>query len=109
MTFLRERGTWALEPYPKRNIQILPNNFIFKKERNADASLEKYKARAVYLGCNQKKNSYEKLCSTVLGFTIVRIELSIAGALNAYVHQMEVSSAFLHGHLHEEFYMHHPK
>lgn len=108
MTALRENETWELVPKPEGKT-VLPNKFILKLKRHTDGTVDKYKARLVVLGCNQQESDYDKIYSPVLDFTMVRIALTIAGKLKAHVHQMDVSSAFLHGKLSEDVYMQQPK
>lgn len=105
---LRERETWVLVPYP-RSARVLPCKVVLKVKRNTDGSIEKYKARIVALGCMQKANDHGETFSPGIDFTTIRIALAIAVWNRAYVHQMDVTGAFLYGRLKEEIYMSQPK
>jgi hypothetical protein len=73
---------------------------------NASGDIEKYKARLVAKGYTQREGiDFVETFSPVAKFTSIRI----LGALTAYfdleLHQMDVKTAFLNGHLDEEIYM----
>lgn len=52
---------------------------------------------------------YDETFSPVVRFSSIRALLSFAVQNNLYVHQMDVVTAFLNGHLEEEIYMEQPE
>ena len=106
---LHERGKWVLVPRPERTKVLLPCKIVLKIKRRPYNTIKKYKARLVALGCLQSIGDYDQTFSPVIGFTTVRMALSIAGIEGSPVHHMDVTGAFLYGDLEEEVYMDQPK
>ena len=77
---------------------------------NADGTLERYKARLVAQGCTQIFGlDYEETFSPVVRFESIRCLLAMATQHKLCLHQMDVSTAFLHGELSEEVYLKQPE
>lgn len=77
---------------------------------DADGTLECYKARLVTQGCTQKFGlDYEETFSPVVHFESIRYLLAMGTLHKLHLHQMDVSTAFLHGELSEEVYMRQPE
>ena len=88
------------------NSDTIGCKWVFKINRNADGSIDRYKARLVAQGYSQKEGiDLEETFSPVARFTSIRTILAIANELNLEVHQMDVQTAFLHVKLSEEIYM----
>ena len=51
-TALLQNGTWNLS-HPRPNINLVGNKWVFRIKRNADGSIERYKARLVNKGFHQ--------------------------------------------------------
>ena len=109
MKSLQSNGVWELvEPPPNR--KIIGSKWIFKRKVDADGILERYKARLVAQGCTQKFGlDYEETFSPVVRFESIRCLLAMGTQHKLYLHQMDVSTAFLHGELSEEVYMKQPE
>ncbi|KAM3280467.1 hypothetical protein ACQJBY_047323 [Aegilops geniculata] len=96
--------TWELVPRPPTANQI-SGKWVFKHKFCADGSLERYKARWVVRGFNQRAGvDYGETFSPVVKPATIRSVLTIAASRGWPVHQLDVKNAFLHGTLAEEVY-----
>ena len=69
----------------------------------------KYKARVVAKGYSQKEGvDYNEIFSPVVRHTSIRVLLALVAALDMELEQLDVKTAFLHGHLEVEIYMDQP-
>jgi hypothetical protein len=74
-----------------------------------DGNIERYKARLVAKGFHQQSEiNYGETYSPVIKPITICTVLSIAMSSGWSIKQMDVSNAFLHGFLHETFYMSQP-
>ena len=77
---------------------------------DANGAVERYKARLVAQGCTQRYGlDYEDTFSPVVHFESVRTVVALGAQHQFHLHQMDVSTAFLHGELAEEAYMRQPE
>jgi hypothetical protein len=106
---LMENKTWTLTPLPKGR-KAIGCKWVFRVKRNADGSIEKYKARLCAKGYSQVKGlDFNETFAPVAKFSSLRILLSIAAVQDLEVHHMDVKCAFLNGDLEEEIYMQQPE
>ncbi|KAL2227396.1 UNVERIFIED_CONTAM: Retrovirus-related Pol polyprotein from transposon TNT 1-94 [Sesamum indicum] len=105
MKSLKDNKTWVLVPKPE-NASIVDCKWLFKiKQENPI----KYKARLVAKGFTQKEGiDYNEIFSPVVKYTTVRIILALTAHYDWELKQMDVKTAFLHGDLDENIYMHQP-
>ena len=109
MRSLLSNKVWELvEPPPNR--KIVGSKRVFKWKIDANGIVERYKARLVAQGCTQKFGlDYEETFSPVVRFESIRFLLAVGAQHKLQLHQMDVSTAFLHGELTEEVYMRQPE
>jgi hypothetical protein len=109
MKSLRENKTWELVECPKgRN--VIGCKFVFKVKKSADGSVERYKARLVAKGYTQERGiDYEETFAPVIKMQSLRALVALANERNAFLHQMDVKTAFLYGELDEELFMEQPE
>ena len=89
--------------------QTINNKWIFVVKRNPDGLIERYKARLVIKGCNQKSGiDYYDTFSPIARLETIRLILSITAKHNMKLKHFDVASAFLNGHLEEEIFMKQP-
>ena len=82
------------------------SKWVFKKKTNAEGKVKKYKARLVEKGYSQVLGiDFGDIFSPVAKVTSIRLLLSIAGAFDFEVEQMDVKIKIFHEGLEEEIYM----
>lgn len=106
---LQENTTWILVPRPIDK-KVLTNRWVFRTKRNQDGQVEQYKARLVARGHTQEYGvDYDEIFAPVARYEIIRTLLAAAVNEEMHVHQMDVTSAYVQGELHDEVYMEQPK
>lgn len=97
---LRRNSTWQLVPRPP-DAPVVTGKWVFKHKLKPDGSLDRYKARAVH-GFTQKAGvDFGEAFSPVVKLATIKNILTIIANRLWPVHQLDVSNAFLHSHLHE--------
>lgn len=106
---LQENQTWTLTTLPK-DAKTIPSKWIFRVKTNPDGNIDKYKARFVIKGFNQRQGvDYNQTFSPVVKLSTIRSILSIAASKKMHLTQFDVSTAFLYGKLNETIYMQQPE
>ena len=101
--------TWELVPPPEGK-NIVGSRWILKVKRNADGSLDRYKARLVAQGYSQTKGvDYDEVFSPVARYSAIRSLLALANMHDLEVHQMDVKTAFLNGSIDSDIFMTQPE
>lgn len=106
LSSLEKHDVWYSTVLPPGQ-KLLPTKFIFQKKFDADGALLRYKARLVVQGHLQA--AVEMTYSPVVNFTTLRLALALAVQQGMYIHQMDVTTAFLHGEIDGEVYVKPPK
>ena len=105
---LIENDTWELVTLPEGK-NIVGSKWVFKVKRDANGTVERFKARLVAQGYSQAEGvDYHEVFSPVVRNTSIRTLLALANTCDWEVHQMDVHTAFLQGDLDEEIYMKQP-
>ena len=106
---LDDNNVWELVELPAGRKPV-GSKWVFKLKKNADGSIERCKVRLVAQGYSQKEGlDYDKTFSLVVRSESVRIVIALAAINGLTLHQMDITTAFLHGDLEEEVYMKQPK
>ena len=101
--------TWELTDLPK-GCRPITSKWIFNKKLRMDGSIERYKARLVIRGFDQKKGiDFFDTYSPVIKIAIIKTLIALAAIHDLVMHQMDVKTAFLNGDLEEEIYMSQPE
>ncbi len=101
--------TWVLVEKPK-GVKVLDHRWLYKKKRNPDGSVQRYKARLVIKGYLQKYLiDFIETFAGVARFESIRFILAIASAEGLFIMQFDVKTAFLYGNLEETIYMTQPE
>lgn len=68
-------------------------------------NVDRFKARLVIKGFLQRYGiDYNEIFAPVIRMEVLRLLLTIAALLDYEIHQIDVKTAFLNGHLDEEIY-----
>jgi len=109
MDSIAKNHTWILVDLPK-GAKPIRCKWIFKKKYFLDCSIEKYKARLVVKRFSQKQNiDYFDMFTPVTRISSIRVLIALASIYKIVIHQMDVKTTFLNGHLEEEIYMSQPE
>ena len=94
---------------PPPGVNILRSLWTFALKLNPDNTIERFKARLVIDGSQQKEGvDYEDTFASTAGRTTVRTFFAVAIVEGWLVHQIDVSQAFLYGQVDRNVYMRQP-
>jgi len=98
---LQANHTWRLVLRPDR-ANIVTGKWVFKHKYNHDGSLDRYKARWVVRGFTQRAEiDFGETFTPVVKPPTIRTVLTLIAGRRWPIRQLDVSNAFLHGHLDE--------
>eukprot|EP00253_Pinus_taeda_P001519 PITA_01519 len=105
---LLENDTWDLGPLPKGR-KLVRCKWVYRTKFGPDGKVDRHKAHLFAKGFSQVEGiDYTETFSLVSKMNSICLFLSLVAFFKWEVHQMDIKSAFLHGHLHEEIYMEKP-
>jgi hypothetical protein len=108
MKELERNATWDLVELP-RDRKTLGFKWFYKLKKGVDDKVERYKARLVAKDILIKKVLNFMRFFHVVKTVSIRIVLALVALLGLELEQLDVKTAFLHGHLNEEIYMEQPE
>jgi histone deacetylase 1/2 len=105
---LVDNKTWHLVPN-KKGSNLIDCKWVYRINRKADGTIDRYKARLVAKGFKQRYDiDYEDTFSPVVKAATIRLVLAISVSKGWSLRQLDVKNAFLLGVLEEEVYMKQP-
>lgn len=102
MKSLNDNEVWELVPLPEHR-KLIDSKWVFKIKTDADGKVERYKARLVAQGFTQEQGAdYDETFCPVVRMESVRTIIALAAQHELKLHQVDITTAFLNGHLQEE-------
>jgi transposase InsO family protein len=110
MGSLNALETWDLVQVSEQQAKrALPVRWVFKVKLTESGDVEKFKARLVAKGFKQVYGvDYTEVYAPVSRHSTLRYLLSMAVEQQMHLHQLDISTAFLHGKLQETVYVQQP-
>lgn len=108
ITSIRKNRTWTLVDLPN-GCKAIGLKWVFKIKRNADGSINKFKARLIAKGYVQRSGvDFDEVFVPVARLETVRVLIALAASSNWEIHHLDVRTAFLHGELKEDVFVSQP-
>nr|GFA27763.1 retrotransposon protein, putative, Ty1-copia subclass [Tanacetum cinerariifolium] len=107
---LHKNETWELVKLPKEKCMISCKWLLNLKDGIPEVESNQYKARHVVRRFDQREGiNFNEVFSSVVRRTSIRVLLSIVSLQDLELEQLDVKTAFHHGHLEEEIYVEQPE
>ena len=108
MKSLKDNKVWELTSLPPGK-KAIGCEWVYKVKTNSDGSLERYKARLVARGFDQRYGSdYDETFCPVVRLESLRTLIALSTQRGLELHHVDVHTAFLNGTLQEEVCMQQP-
>ena len=108
MKSLSDNKVWKLTTLPPGK-KAISCKWVYKVKTNSDGSIERYKARLVARGFDQKlRSDYDETFCPVVRLESLRTLIALSTQRGLELHHVDVHTAFLNGILQEEVYMKQP-
>ena len=108
MKSLIDNNVWELTTLPPTK-KVIGCKWVYKVKTNSDGSIERYKARLVARGFDQRFGSdYDETFCPVVRLESLRTLNALSTQRGLELHHVDVHTAFLNGILQEEVYMKQP-
>ena len=102
MDSMYSNKVWTLVDKPE-GIKPIGCKWVYKRKLGPTGKVETFKARLVAKGYTQKAGiDYEETFSPIAMLKSIRILLAIVAYYDYEIWQMDVKTAFMNGHIHEE-------
>lgn len=109
MNSLQANKTWSLVDLPEGQ-KAIGCKWVFTLKRDKQGNIQSFKSRLVAKGCGQRPGiNYFETFSPVARYSTIRLVIALAVEHGMFMHQMDVSSAYLNSNLHDEVYMRQPE
>ena len=106
---LQKNGTWDIVELPPGH-KAIGAGWVFKVKRNADGSVERYKARIVAKGYSQRPGiDYNEVFAPTFRPATLRLVAALAAIEDLELRSVDISAAFTQGDLDETIYMQQPE
>ena len=108
MKSLEDNEVWELTALPPDK-KAIGCKWVYKVKTNSDGSIERYKARLVARGFDQKYGlDYDETFCPVVRLESLRSLIALSTQRGLELHHVDVHTAFLNGTLEEEVFMKQP-
>ncbi|BEJ13710.1 hypothetical protein CspHIS471_0308840 [Cutaneotrichosporon sp. HIS471] len=102
------KNTWVETTLPDRR-RAITAKWVFKRKRDADGNITKFKARLVARGFTQIHGvDYDETYAPVARMSSLRLLFTIAAIYDLELGQIDVEGAYLNGVIEEEIYLNTP-
>lgn len=105
----KRNGTWIIVDRPKQK-SLMSTKWVFKVKTATDGSIERFKARLVARGFEQRAGfDYGETFAPVAKYETIRTLVALAAQFDLQIKQFDVTTAFLYGKLEEEVFIKPPE
>jgi hypothetical protein len=103
-----KNNTWV-EVVREEWMNVIGTKWVFKKKKDEEGRVVRYKGRLVAKGYNQEYGiDYEETFAPVLKYKSFRLLLALAVLFGLEVEQMDIKTAFLNADIEEDIYLEMP-
>ncbi|GKV28744.1 hypothetical protein SLEP1_g37756 [Rubroshorea leprosula] len=105
---IERNNTWELTELPKGK-KAIGVKWVYKTKLKENGEIDKFKAHLVAKGYKQEFGiDYKEVYAPVARHDTIRLVIALAAQNSWPLYQLDVKSAFLHGDLDEEVFIHQP-